>query len=200
MAANKRGLFDTIAPYYGLFFNFQVKYYQKILALASEEIDWTKYDSIIDVGCGTGALCSVLSQKGLQVTGIDAEQRMLKIAEKRLRKKKVSLLHANVLERLPFEDKSFDIAISSFVIHGMPTAERIIFYKEMNRITQHMVVFHDYNENRAWLTNLAEWLERGDYFNFIKRARAEMAGSFRELRVIQVDKRAAWYICTPFDE
>ncbi len=199
MTANKREIFGVIAPYYGLFFNCQVQYYQKILTKVSEEINWAKYSSIIDIGCGTGALCYVLSQRGLQVSGVDAEPKMLKIAGKRLRKTDVFLLQANVLEKLPFEDKSFDMAISSFVIHGMPSVERMVFYKEMNRIAKHVIIFHDYNENRAWLTNLAEWLEKGDYFNFIKRARTEMAASFKELRVIQVDKRAAWYICTPFE-
>lgn len=198
MAAEKRGLFNNIAPYYGLFFNFQVRYYQKIFRQISGEVDWNRYESIIDVGCGTGALSYVLNQQGLAVTGIDAEPGMIEVAKKKLRSNTVSLIQADVLEKLPFDDKSFDLAIASYVLHGVPAADRKVFYAEMNRIAREMVIFHDYNQNRALLTSLVEWLEQGDYFNFIKQARTEMIDGFKNLRVVQVDKRAAWYICTPF--
>lgn len=198
MTAEKRGLFDIIAPYYGLFFNFQVNYYQKILKRAARELEGVNYNNIIDVGCGTGALCYVLNQHGFNVTGVDAEPGMIKIAEKKLQNHAVYLLLADALGKLPFKDKSFDVAISSYVIHGISATGRVAFYKEMNRIAKYKVIFHDYNENRSLLTDLAERLERGDYFNFIRQARKEMADNFKDLRVIQVDKRAAWYICTPF--
>ena len=198
MTAEKRGLFDIIAPYYGLFFNFQVNYYQKILKRAARELEGANYNNIIDVGCGTGALCYVLNQHGFNVTGVDAEPGMIKIAEKKLQNRAVCLLQADALGKLPFKDKSFDVAISSYVIHGISATGREAFYKEMNRIARYKVIFHDYNENRSLLTDLAERLERGDYFNFIRQARKEMADNFKDLRVIQVDKRAAWYICTPF--
>lgn len=198
MTAGKRGLFDIIAPYYGLFFNFQVNYYQKILKRAAQELEGVNYNNIIDVGCGTGALCYVLNQQGFNVTGVDAEPGMIKIAEKKLQNHAVYLLQADALGKLPFKDKSFDVAISSYVIHGISAAGREVFYKEMNRVARYKVIFHDYNDNRSLLTDLAERLERGDYFNFIRQARKEMADNFKDLRVIQVDKRAAWYICTPF--
>jgi hypothetical protein len=54
------------------------------------------------------------------------------------------------------------------------------------------------------LTSLIEWLERGDYFRFILVAQKEMKNCvqdmklcFSSVRVIDVDKRAAWYVCTP---
>ena len=199
MTADKRGLFDVIAPYYGLFFNFQVKYYQKILNRVAQELDEVNYKNIIDVGCGTGALCYVLNRQGLSVTGVDAEPGMLKIAEKKLQNSPVCLVQADAFGKLPFNDKSFDVAISSYVIHGMPAARREIFYTEMNRIARYKVIFHDYNDKRSFLTSLVEWLEKGDYFNFIKQAKKEIADNFKDLRVVQVDKRAAWYICTPFN-
>lgn len=198
MAADKRGLFDVIAPYYGLFFNFQVSYYEKILNRASEEISELVCKNIIDIGCGTGALCYVLNRRGFTVTGVDAELRMVEIAKNKLRNTPIRVLQADALGKLPFNDKSFDIAISSYVIHGMPASKRKVFYTEMNRIAKHKVILHDYNDNRNLLTSLAEWLERGDYFNFIKQAQEEIADHFRELRVVQVDTRAVWYIGTPF--
>ncbi len=75
--------------------------------------------------------------------------------------------------------------------------ERRKVYEEMSRIAKQKVIIHDYNENRAILTTIVEWLEGGDYFNFIKNAKEEMAEIFEKVEVINVDERAAWYICTP---
>lgn len=189
--------FNAIAPIYSLAFNYQVKYYTRILAEAAEEIDWSQYHSIIDVGCGTGALCQVLAKQGQMVTGVDAADKMIEIAARNLLEKGVTLLTADALSGLPFADKSFDLAISSYVVHGLPEADRQIFYKELSRVARHLVIIHDYNAKRSWLTDIAEWLEGGDYFNFIKQAETEMKVSFSEVRIIPVGKRAAWYVCSP---
>lgn len=200
MDKSERELFNSIAPIYSMFFNHQVKYYKKILDRAKNVVDIFKYENIIDVGCGTGALCYVLNKKGLKVTGIDAAKKMINIAEKNLHNnKEIDLVQASVLERIPFDEKSFDIAISSYVLHGMKNNERQMMYAEMSRIARHMVIFHDYNDNRAFYINVVEWLEGGDYFNFIKNAKTEMAESFKKVQVVNVDSSAAWYICTPYD-
>jgi 2-polyprenyl-3-methyl-5-hydroxy-6-metoxy-1,4-benzoquinol methylase len=39
------------------------------------------FETIIDVGCGTGALCSEVYDKGMNVTGIDTAIKMLDIAK-----------------------------------------------------------------------------------------------------------------------
>jgi 2-polyprenyl-3-methyl-5-hydroxy-6-metoxy-1,4-benzoquinol methylase len=71
--------FNTIAPIYGLAFKYQVKHYTRIMTDAGEEINRLQYQSIIDVGCGTGALCQVLARQGLTVTGVDAADKMIQI-------------------------------------------------------------------------------------------------------------------------
>lgn len=43
-----------------------------------------------------------------------------------------------------------------------------------------------------------EWLEQGDYFNFIKMAEIEMKEHFKEVKVVDLHKRAAWYILEPY--
>ena len=159
-----------------------------------------RYKTIIDVGCGTGALCSVLNQKGFLVTGVDSSQRMLKIGAKKPENTGVEFVNANVLERFPFEGKSFDLSVASHVAHGLKRNERKIMYAEMSRITKHMVLIYDYNEKRSVMTNIVEWMEGGDYFNFIKKAKTEMKKSFREVHVINAGVRGAWYICVPYDK
>ena len=141
-------------------------------------MDLTAYKTILDVGCGTGALCSVLSSKGLLATGIDPAEKMLNIAKKQSGNKAVNFMQANVLEKLPFDDNFFDISITSYVAHGLQKNDRKRMYAEMSRVTKNKVVIYDYNLNRALITSIIEWLERGDYFQFIKDAESEMKECF----------------------
>ena len=197
-------LFNLIAPVYGLFYNKQRKHYAEVLEGIKHEIDLTSYETILDVGCGTGALCSVLNDMGLKVTGIDPAEKMLNIARKKPENKTVQFINANVLEKLPFGDSFFDISIASYVAHGLQQHERKKMYAEMSRVTGSRVIIYDYNQQRSTLISIVEWLERGDYFHFIRHAEYEMRNCvfelrdcFSDVRVINVSPRAAWYICIP---
>lgn len=193
--ATEKNLFDKIAPIYSIFFNKQISYYEDVIDKLKGDIDLTQYNSILDIGCGTGALSEVLYNKGLDITGVDSSSGMLNQAKKILKVKDIKLIHINPEVKLPFEDKSFDIVIASYVAHGLKEDERKDLYLEMNRLAKELVIFHDYNQSRAILTTIIEWLENGDYFNFTKVAKDEMKEYFKEVNVIDVSNRAAWYIC-----
>lgn len=197
-------LFNLIAPIYGLFYNYQKKRYVGTVEIVKSEMDISSFDTVIDVGCGTGALCSVLKDKGMNVTGIDPVIKMLNIAMSKPENKGIEFIQANALDGLPFKQKSFDVAIASYVAHGLVEEERKRMYAEMSRITRNYVIIHDYNNKRSILTTIVEWLEGGDYFHFIKNAEpemkdcfSEMKNCFSEVRVINVGVRANWYICKP---
>ncbi len=204
MAKENKGLFNKIAPAYGLFYDMQKKSYAKIIAEARSQFDLLDFKSIIDVGCGTGALSSVLEDLGMDVTGIDPAEKMLKVARSKNHNKDITFIKANVLEGLDFPDKSLDIAISSYVAHGLKQDQRKTMYKEMSRISKEYVIIHDYNKKRSFFTSLVEWLEGGDYFHFIKNIEPELNDCLDDLkkcfiavRVVNVGVRANWYICTP---
>ena len=197
-------LFNLIAPVYGLFYNYQKSRYAKIVEKVKNEMNLFSFETIIDVGCGTGALCSVLNDKGMNVTGIDPAIKMLDIAMSKSENKDIKFFQGNALEGLSFEDKRFDLAISSYVAHGLEAEDRKRLYAEMSRVAREYVIIHDYNNKRSFFTSIIEWLEGGDYFHFIKHAEsemkdclAEMKNCFSEVLVIQVDVRANWYICKP---
>jgi ubiquinone/menaquinone biosynthesis C-methylase UbiE len=180
-----------------LFYNGQKARFKEALTKASAVLDVAAFEKVLDVGCGTGALCSVLNEMGLSVTGIDPAKKMLNSARKHPENRGISYLQANVLEQLPFDGKSFDISVASYVAHGMQKENRLKMYAEMARVTKNAVIIHDYNKNRSFITSLIEWLERGDYFRFIKTAENEMKTCFSNVTVIDVGPRASWYICTP---
>jgi len=190
-------LFNLIAPVYGLFYNYQRRRYYCTVKNYKREINISSANNVVDIGCGTGSLCSVLKELGINVVGIDSAKKMLTFAMNMPENKGVEFIQANVLKELPFNSKSFDIAISSYVAHGITREERKSMYCEMSRITKNYVVIHDYNSKKSFTTSIIERLEGGDYFNFIENAEHEMKECFSEVRVINVGKRANWYICKP---
>ncbi len=194
---NKNLLFDIIAPVYGLFYESQKKRYHAAFGLIKNMLDSTGCKKIIDIGCGTGSLCAVLSENGYSVTGIDPAEKMLNTAIKKHGNSEIKFIKANVLTGLPFEDKSFDVCIASYVAHGMKEPERKTMYAEMGRISKQFVILYDYNQERSLLTNIIEWFEGGDYFNFIRSAKYELETHFHTIKIIGADIRASWYICTP---
>lgn len=194
---NNAFLFNFIAPVYGLFYQRQKTNFKGAIDGAKKAFDITAFSSILDVGCGTGALCSVLNEQGLTVTGVDPAPKMLKIARKHKENKAITFVHANVLQSLPFDDRSFDVSIASYVAHGMQKDERAKLYAEMSRVTRKYVIIYDYNQTRALGTSIVEWLEGGDYFHFIQAVEQELNAWFAQVQIVQVGTRAAWYICTP---
>lgn len=193
--ASSNILFNSISKIYGRFFNFQLGYFNKILDRAKPHFDISQYESILDVGCGTGALAKVLYDNGLKVTGVDTAKGMIEQASKRLEGKDIKLFQTTAGESLPFPDNSFDIVISSYVAHGLKLDNRMELYEEMKRVAKEYVILHDYNEKRALHTNIVEFFEGGDYFNFIKSVKDELNTVFPSVKTFDVDTRAAWYVC-----
>ncbi len=80
--------------------------------------------------------------------------------------------------RLPFASKSFEIVLAAYVAHGMQPEQRLELYSEMKRLSRYLVILHEYNQNRSLLTNIVEYAEGGDYFNFIRIVEDELKGGF----------------------
>jgi ubiquinone/menaquinone biosynthesis C-methylase UbiE len=190
-------LFNLIAPVYALFYNSQKKSFVEIIKKVKNKLDLSSFKTTIDVGCGTGALCSALVEQGFEVTGVDNAKIMLDIANRKAENKGVKFVKANILEKLPYEDNSFDLVFASYVVHGLKLNDRKKMYIEMNRVAKNLVIIHDYNSERALFTSIIEFVEGGDYFNFIKKAKEEMDDIFSSVDVINVGKMANWYVCKP---
>lgn len=188
-------IFDKIAPVYGLFYGYQKKRYGQIIDSMKANFDLNKFDSILDVGCGTGALCQVLSERGIRVAGVDPSAKMLAIAKKKNKNNPVKFYMNNAVEGLPFKDSSFEISIASYVAHGLHKKEREMLYTEMKRVSDQFVIIYDYNENRSVITDLVERAEGGDYFAFIQNVKNELRDFFDIIEVINAGERGAWYIC-----
>ncbi len=150
---------------------------------------------VVDIGCGTGALCAALGRRGFVVTGVEPVAAMLRIAMRKKENRAVAFLQASVLEPLPFGDGQFDVAIATHVAHGLDPDERRVMYAAMRRIARRSVILYDYGERRSLPVDLVERMEGGDYFRFIREVRQELGDAFGGVRVLGVGAWTALYIC-----
>ncbi len=79
---------------------------------------------LLDVGCGTGTL-ALATWRRLQpegkVSGIDASPEMIEVArEKAMKRAMMVSFQVSAIEDLPFPDASFDVVLSSFMLHHLP--------------------------------------------------------------------------------
>lgn len=90
--------------------------------------------TVLDVGCGTGALARRLYALGYAVTGVDPSEGMLDVM--RGRSPRITAVHAPGTE-LPFEPDSFDVVLSVATFHHIaePGAVRRAL-AEMTRVSR----------------------------------------------------------------
>lgn len=92
---------------------------------------------LIDIGCGPGEVLLQIHKKypHVKLIGLDIDPEILKIAEKKLKKMNIHipLKEASATE-IPFPDESFDIAVSSLMIHHLKTEDKKKFLHEAFRI------------------------------------------------------------------
>jgi ubiquinone/menaquinone biosynthesis C-methylase UbiE len=85
-------------------------------------------DSVLDVGCGTGALAMAAKQRvgaSGKVHGIDASPEMIARARKKANKRGSDVgFRTAVVEELPFPDETFDAVLSTLMLHHLPGARR----------------------------------------------------------------------------
>ena len=132
-------MFDRIAPRYDLL--------NRLLSLGTD-LSWRRRaldlarlgegGRALDVGTGTGDFALALlarSPASASVTGVDISAGMLRVAERRAGKAGFGMryerLIANV-ERLPFPDGAFDVAVAGFVIRNVGDIPRGL--REMRRV------------------------------------------------------------------
>jgi len=101
--------------------------YPDIIAELKKE-DW---ESLLDAGCGTGALMSLIRKDfpKRHYTGIDMSEKMLEIARKN--NESATLVHGDC-EALPFEKGSFDVVICTQSFHHYPNPDK--FFESVSRV------------------------------------------------------------------
>src|SRR4029077_18115382 len=93
-----------------------------------------KSDCAVDLACGSGALAIAFARRVRWIIGLELTPAMLAVAQRTARDAKarnVSLAIGNA-EQIPFPDVSLDLVFSSYALHHVPEAGRVI--GEMSRV------------------------------------------------------------------
>lgn len=119
---------------------------------ASRQFLWkvsgVRHGKILEIGTGKGHLTALLARKGLRVTSVDLDRKVLKMAKAHLSAlrllRRVSLRKMNA-EKLRFKSGSFDNVISMDFFHHAKNPLRCL--REMMRVARKTLTLADLNRN-----------------------------------------------------
>jgi ubiquinone/menaquinone biosynthesis C-methylase UbiE len=106
--------FGQVAPYYdelmkAVPYRMWVSYY--LLLLAHQQL---KPRSILDICCGTGTMCEMLTREGFEMSGVDLSPGMIAEARRKAKRKKLAIDYA-IGDAAEFDlGRKFDAALSFF--------------------------------------------------------------------------------------
>jgi ubiquinone/menaquinone biosynthesis C-methylase UbiE len=83
-------------------------------------------EHVLDVGCGTGTLALEVARRAGRagrVTGIDPSTEQITRARSKVARHNVPIeFQLGVIEQLPFSDRSFDVVLSTLMMHHLPAS------------------------------------------------------------------------------
>lgn len=113
-------------------------------------------ERVLDLGCGNGRVRQIFQDIDIDYTGVDASEKLIKIARKNYPNARFQV--ADALS-LPFPNNSFDKVYSIAVLHHIPSEElRLQFLKEAKKVlkSEGLLVLTVWNlwQWRSWKLNL----------------------------------------------
>ncbi len=124
----------------------------------SEELEKEEYTDLLDCGCGTGPMISLLYEKdsSKNYTGIDITPKMIEVGKSK-KLKGVNWVVGDC-ENLPFNESTFDVIICSNSFHHYPNPQA--FFNSVKRVLRPggKLILQDYTASKPmlWLMNHTE--------------------------------------------
>ncbi len=138
--------------------------------------------SVLDAGCGTGAMLLTLASRGYQVCGVDFSQGMLARAKENARKRGLDVPFVQgCVDQLPFAAESFDVVVSRNVLSNLDVAEEALAsWHEVIKPGGYLIYFDSpwwnylHNENRDAREELACGSGASPIFNVLETLAKDM--------------------------
>lgn len=107
--------------------------YKQVLGEVYGILRATQVRSVLDIGCGTGVLGARLCAAGVEVTGLDFSDKMLKIARERM--PEARLIQWDFVKGLPEKVKarSFDAVVCTYALHHLTDEDKALLLREMEQ-------------------------------------------------------------------
>ncbi len=117
----------------------------------SAEIKKLKPKTILEVGCGYGAILKQMKQdmKDTRIVGVDFSSTQLDKARRWVNDDAIEMLMADATKRLPFPDNSFDMVFTSGVIMHIPPPHSSKAREEMIRVSRKYIA-HNESDSRGF--------------------------------------------------
>jgi ubiquinone/menaquinone biosynthesis C-methylase UbiE len=95
----------------------------------------------LDIPCGTGRITELLAKKGFNVVASDISEAMMQHAIERNKPfgDSVKFTKADI-EKLEFEDNSFDVVLTIRLIHHVPASLHLSILSGLKRVTRRWVI------------------------------------------------------------
>jgi len=160
-------LFATIAPRYDLIndlqsFGLHRLWKRRLVRLAAP----VPGERALDLCCGTGDVAFALANRGIEVTGLDFSEAMLRVARKRAETNPKAKVQSPAFlwgdaQKIPFPDASFEIVTMSYGLRNLANWEQGL--TEMGRVAKRggrlLVLDFGKPDNRVW---------RALYFGYLR--------------------------------
>jgi ubiquinone/menaquinone biosynthesis C-methylase UbiE len=130
---------DGMAPFYDKFVQVLTLGKEKKARLETVELAHIRSgERVLEVGCGTGSLALAAAQRvgaAGDVYGIDPAPKMIELAQRKAIKKGTKVdFRIAAIEALPYDDHSFDIVLSSLMMHHLPDHLKSVGIAEIYRV------------------------------------------------------------------
>ena len=94
-------------------------------------------ESVLDVGCGTGTLAIAAARRGAVVHALDPSSELLARAGGKAKRARVSVtFDVGTGESLPYTDDTFDVVLSSLVLHHLSHDDLRASVQELRRVVK----------------------------------------------------------------